>query len=381
MKVKLLIIAFSPLHRDPRVHRQIVFLQDHNIFDITTAGYTASKMPDLNFVRIELAERKNIKDKLLTGIKLKLGFFEKYYWNNDSVISAISQLKGFDFDIIIANDINTLPVALYLAKSNGAKVLIDCHEYTPREYDDQFKFSFFFKKYWDYICRTFLPKADMFTTVCGTIADEYQKNYGGDWEVITNAPFYADLNPKPVENNKIRIIHHGGLNPTRNIEKMIKLIDLLDDRFKLDFMFVNSDPGYLSKLKIIAKNNSRICFRDPVPMTEIARTINHYDIGLYLLPPAGFNNQMALPNKFFEFIQARLALAIWPSPEMAKITKEYNCGVVSDDFSVKSMAKTMNALTSEDIMHYKMNSDKAAVSLCAEKNGEILNRLVSTLLS
>jgi hypothetical protein len=32
---------------------------------------------------------------------------------------------------------------------------------------------------------------------------------------------------------------------------------------------------------------------------------------------------MALPNKFFEFIQARLAVAIWPSPEMSKITKTF----------------------------------------------------------
>lgn len=380
--MELLIISFSPLHRDPRVYRQLIFFKDDLEFNlnITAAGYTDPNIEGVKYVKVK-SYRPNILEKLFYGITLKLKRFEQFYWNNESVKDAMLSLKGKHFDIIIANDINTLPLAVLLSKDTNAKVLLDCHEYTPGEFDDRFTFNFFLKEYYDYICSTYIPIVDSKTTVCQSIADEYKKKYEGEWHVITNAPFYEKLDPKPVQNNKIRIIHHGGLNPTRNIEKMIKLIDLLDDRFKLDFMFVNSDPGYLSKLKIIAKNNSRICFRDPVPMTEIARTINHYDIGLYLLPPAGFNNQMALPNKFFEFIQARLALAIWPSTEMAKITKEYNCGVVSDDFSVKSMAKTMNALTSEDIMHYKMNSDKAALSLCAEKNGEILNRLVSTLLS
>lgn len=101
-------------------------------------------------------------------------------------------------------------------------------------------------------------------------------------------------------------------------------------------MFVNNNPSYYEKLLNLSKDNPRIKFRDPVPMTGVFQTINDYDIGLFLLLPVGFNNQMSLLNKFFEFIQARLSLAIWPSLEMGKIPREYNCGVVSEDFSVKS---------------------------------------------
>ena len=351
------------------------------MFDITAAGYTQPELPDLEFVRIEAPGPKSVKEKFLNGITLKLGLFEKYYWNNISVISAHAQLRGCEFDIILANDISSLPLAILLAKDTDAKVMIDCHEYTPREFEGHFIFSFFLEKYYDYLCKTYLPEADIKTTVCWHIADEYEKKYGGAWQVITNAPFYKDLQPSSINKDEIRMLHHGNLSTFRNIEKMIKLVDLLESRFHLDFMLVNNNPSYYEKLLNLAKNNPRINFRDPVPMAKVLSTINNYDIGLYLLPPIGFNNQMALPNKFFEFIQARLALAIWPSPEMGKISREYKCGVVSDDFSLESMAKALNALSNDDIMHYKMNSDKAARTLCAEKNGELLRQLLHSLFN
>ena len=40
-------------------------------------------------------------------------------------------------------------------------------------------------------------------------------------------------------------------------------------------------------------------------VATIVRTINQFDLGVYLLPPVNFNSAHALPNKFFEFIQAR----------------------------------------------------------------------------
>jgi hypothetical protein len=90
---------------------------------------------------------------------------------------------------------------------------------------------------------------------------------------------------------------------------------------------------------------------------------------------------MALPNKLFEFIQARLAVATWPSPEMAKIVRNYGCGLVSDDYSVSSMAKCLNQLSSEDVMLFKEASNKAAATLCAEINMEKFNQLVNSLLA
>ena len=49
---------------------------------------------------------------------------------------------------------------------------------------------------------------------------------------------------------------------------------------------------------------------------------NQYDVGVFLLP-ASFPNQVhVLPNKLFDYIQARLAVAIGPSHEMAEVVRD-----------------------------------------------------------
>ena len=76
---------------------------------------------------------------------------------------------------------------------------------------------------------------------------------------------------------------------------------------------------------------------------------------------------MALPNKFFEFIQARLAIAIVPSPEMARLTREFDCGVVAEDFSSLSLARALTGLTAQGIDWMKRGADRAARMHNAER--------------
>ena len=176
------------------------------------------------------------------------------------------------------------------------------------------------------------------------------------------------------------MIYHGAVHPSRKTKDMISLMDHLDDRFHLDLMLVKNNSRYFRKLCELVKTHPRVSLRDPVPMPDIPERINEYDIGLFLLSPETFSYRMALPNKLFEFIQGRLAVAIWPSPEMAKVVNEYNCGIVSEDFTVESMARKLNALSTDDIVEYKMNSHKAAGYLCAEKNKDMLLNIVEKLL-
>jgi len=77
------------------------------------------------------------------------------------------------------------------------------------------------------------------------------------------------------------------------------------------------------------------------------------------------NFNYALPNKFFEFIQARLALVISPNLAMAQIVQQYGCGVVSADYSPHRMAAAINALDVSAIDACKQASHNAAQELHA----------------
>jgi hypothetical protein len=222
------------------------------------------------------------------------------------------------------------------------------------------------------------------STVCNGIAQEYENFFkftAGSVKVITNAPEYQDK-IKPIELNKekIRLIHHGAAIKIRKLDLIIKMMRYLDpEKYDLTFMLVPAQKRYYEYLVKISRKFKNIHFREPVETFKIPETINQYDIGLVLLKPIGFNNKYTLPNKLFEYIQARLAIACGPSPEVAHIVKKYELGACSRYFTSRSLAKTVALLTPEKIMEYKNNSDKYANELSAEKNLILIQEIIDNL--
>ena len=372
--MKILVISFSNLLTDPRVIRQIDCLR--HAYEVTAAGFIGCAIPGIEFIQVDVRAR-TILGKVAAVARLKTGRYDAYYWSLSYVRSAWKKLSGKKFDVIVANDINALPLALRLA-SNG-KVLFDAHEYSPREFEDRWLWRFLFQRYAEDLCRTCLPRAAGMLTVSKGIAEEYQRVFGVPVDVITNASHYCDLMPAPVNPNEIRLVHHGAASPLRKLESIIELMDLLDERFVMDLFLLPVANGYVDHLRKLARHNPRIRFREPVAPSEIPRSTNAYDIGISLLPATSFNNYYSLPNKFFEFIQARLAVAAGPFPEMAAIVKHYGCGVIADSFSIESLAAKLNTVTVEQLVHYKHQADVAARELCFENYAPALLQKVRSV--
>lgn len=372
---KILIISFSVIYSDPRVMRQIRLLEKR--FHLTVAGF--GHKPDAAVEFIDLTRPLTSQTtRVWWGAKLLLGFFESYYWNRVEVHLAQNKIKPQTFDLIIANDISALPLALRLAA--GRPVLMDAHEYSPREFDDKWMWRILFGRYHHDLCRRYLPKASGMLTVCRGIADEYARHYGVNPEVVHNAPLDQKLVPSPVQAGRIRLVHHGAAIRSRHLETMIDVMKYLDERFTLDFMLVESDAAYMRDLRQKAAANDRIRFISAVPMSEICGTLNSYDMGIYLLPPVNFNHEYALPNKFFEFIQARLAVAIGPSPEMARVVKAFDCGVVADSFEPEDLAGVISKVSESALISYKSAADVAAAQVNYETGGKVLLQSVERLL-
>ncbi|MEN8638945.1 glycosyltransferase [Pseudomonas sichuanensis] len=371
---RILIISFSAIHSDPRVMRQVRLLEgDHRL---TVAGYGPRPDADIQFVALERSPAR-IARKAFWAAKLMLGAFDSYYWNQQQVRSAIAQLGAEKFDLVIANDVSSAPLAFRLA--GEAPVMVDAHEYSPREFEDKRLWRMLFGRYINDLCARYLPRAASMTTVCRGIADEYARVYGVKPLVIHNAPVHQHLAPTPVVEGRIRLIHHGAAIRSRHLAVMIEMMGYLDQRFSLDFMLMDSDPAYLLELREAAKGDPRIRFIPPVPMPEICQHLNGYDMGVFLLPPVNFNYEHALPNKFFEFVQACLGVAIGPSPEMANLLRAYECGVVADSFAARSLAASLQQLDTEAVTAFKQASHAAAAELNYERDGERLLSEVARL--
>lgn len=355
--------------------RQIRLLKEG--YELTVMGYGACPSEGINYIQLSEPAR-NFARRGLFAIKLALGLFNNYYWGMPQVRQTASRLANTNFDLMLANDLSALPLALKF-KGNG-KVLLDAHEYSPREFEDQWIWKLFFTKYYDFLCKKYLKQTDVMTTVCQGIAEEYTRQYGVTVDVVYNAPAKIDLQPSEVDPYVIRMVHHGLAIQSRHLELTIELMALLDDRFTLDLMLVSNDPKYMAKLRSLAANNPRIRFIPPVDMNQICTTINKYDIGLFLLPPVNFNYEYALPNKFFEFIQARLAIAIGPSPEMARLIEQHSCGIVASSFNPKDLADHLDLLTPQKIREMKYAAGKAAEELNYSNSGQNMLQKIESLI-
>lgn len=371
----LLIISLSESRRDPRVIRHLEALR--GLYCVDVAGFGDPPEGASRFIRFP--RHLSPSEKLWGLARLAVGRYESFYWKNRRMQSAFASLRGSAYRLILANDVDTLPLALAVA--GGVPVLLDAHEYAPRQFEDRWLWRSLFQPYFDYLCRTYLAKAAGMFTVSQGIAEEYAKCYGVASRVLTNAAKYEEVEASPVADQRIRLVHHGGAIRSRHLEAMIYMTDHLDDRFALDLMLVPNDPAYLRRLKRMSRTRPKIRFVDPVPMPEIIRAISRYDVGVFLLPPTNFNYTHALPNKFFEFVQARLAIAVGPSPEMSALVRRHGLGIVADTFDPRDLAGQLNRLTREDLVRMKQAAHGAARELCADVNRRLLLEEVDRLVN
>ncbi|KQN95237.1 glycosyl transferase [Arthrobacter sp. Leaf69] len=368
---RLLIISFSPIRSDPRVLKQVALFRGK--YHLITCGYGAApEGADEHFA---------LSADAVGWPSDRIGLLGRLYRRAYEKMSAVQQarqlLAGLSVDVVLANDLNTLPVAVDLKPKYG--VHSDLHEFAPKEKDDDLKWRLFVAPFMRWLCRTYLPQARSLTTVAPGIAAQYTSDFGVAAQVVTNAAPFAAGTPKPV-GETIRLIHSAAGQRYRKLENLIEAMRSAPPGVELDMIVMPNEPAYVAELKQAAADVPAVRFREPVPYAELVKTLSGYDVSLVFLPPTNFNMENALPNKFFEAVQARLGVVVGPSPSMVEIVKEYGFGTVTPDFSPSALATTIQSLDREQIMEWKRAADRAAGPLAAESQVKIWEAAIRDLL-
>jgi alkanesulfonate monooxygenase SsuD/methylene tetrahydromethanopterin reductase-like flavin-dependent oxidoreductase (luciferase family) len=158
---------------------------------------------------------------------------------------------------------------------------------------------------------------------------------------------------------------------------MLDAVDRVTRPVTLDLYLTENDPGLIAELR--DRQSDRVRLHAPVPYSELIRTLSEYDVGVFVLPPINFNYRWALPNKLFDFVQARLGIIVGPSPEMARVVERHGLGAVADGFSADDLAREIEALTTERVAEWKAASDRAAVELSSETQVRVWRDAVDAL--
>ncbi|MEI6264168.1 MAG: hypothetical protein WCP74_03635 [Sphingobacteriia bacterium] len=381
MKETILIISYSFLHKDPRVLRQIEVLKKD--YHLVVSGLTNPNLEGIDFIQAFEKPKNNLFQTLFDASLTLFRFDYILYWRSIHIKELFKDItlnyKKSCPKLIICNDIGFLPLASKLKEYWNCKLIVDFHEYAPLELDNNFLWRLRYKGYYTRVLKKYIPIIDLTSTVCYGIQKKFNEEFNVLPEVIYNSPFFKKLNPTITEQNVIKLVHHGIASRSRKLEIMIDMMDFLDSRFELNLILVDNDNVYIEELKS-RSIHKKVNFLPAVPTNDISEHINKFDIGLYILPPLNFNAEIALPNKFFEFIQARLCIAVGPSIEMKRVTEQYNIGIVAADFSPKTMAECLNKLTIKDVMDFKQKADLCSYELSFNSSASKIVKQVNQLL-
>jgi glycosyltransferase involved in cell wall biosynthesis len=287
-------------------------------------------------------------------------------------------------DILVANDLDTLPANYLVSKIRRKKLVYDSHEYFTEV--PELENRKFVKRIWTKLEKAMLPKIKYSYTVCDSIAGIYSNKYGINMQVIRNLPVYNVSSPKKTNSIRVKneriIIYQGVLNVGRGLELAIQAMKFVDNTA----LIIIGDGDIASKLKTQVCDSGledKVRFIERVPYDKLMSYAVQADIGISLEENLGLNYYYALPNKLFDYIHAGIPVLVSDFPEMAGIVKKYNVGLTTDTTEPLQLASLLREMieNEEKRKEWKQNLKKAAKELCWEIEEKKLLELYSEVIA
>lgn len=308
-------------------------------------------------------------------VRIYPGLAEKIFWRDPLLRQLYRLASTVTADVWLANDWNALPVAARLAQQQGGVYGYDTHELATDEYAEKLAWRLWQRPFVRALEARFIRQAKVISAVSAGIAGRLDDLYSlpRPTLVIRNTPNYEPCQFRPT-GERIGVLYHGIIVAGRGLEAAIESVVDWGAEFELSIRGPEN-PQFIRLLRArIAERRleGRVELLPAVPMMALVREATAYDIGFFALPPHSLHNEFALPNKFFEYIMAGLALCVTELPEMARLVREYGLGVTLPSLEPAAIAAVINALDRETIDRYKRNARAAASELCWERESERL---------
>jgi glycosyltransferase involved in cell wall biosynthesis len=354
-KKKIIVSVSNDLSNDQRIHRVCSSLIKLG-YDVTLTGRKQSKSPQIE------REYKTKRFRLLfnKGIFFYLCLNTRLFWYY--IFNS--------FDVLLANDLDTLAAAGLTKIIKRKKLIYDSHELfteVPELENKNFK-----KNIWLKIEKTFIRKADKSYTVCQSIADHYNTLYGIKMQVIRNLPISSPF-PDDYTTRTSTLIYQGALNKDRGIEIMIEAMQFISG-----FKLIIAGKGDLEKkLKVLSKElklDDRIKFTGNLNFEDLRQYTKTTKLGFSLEQGKSLNYKYSLPNKIFDYIQAGVPVVCSNYPEMSRIVNDFKLGLPINVKTGKELAEIINNLLSkpEQLLDFHNNCKIAAKELNWENEEKLL---------
>lgn len=339
---RIIISAISDLVTDQRVHRTAL--------TFTKQGW-----------KVTLVGRK-LKNSMPLNARRYRAFRFKLWFEKGPLFYAAYNIRLFvylmfrKFDLLVANDLDTL-LANYLAAFLKRKPLLyDSHEFFTGV--PELESNAFARNFWIKLERFLFPKLKYVITVNESIANLYAKMYQKEVKVIRNIPempllpalFNKDeIKSKiPVDpGKKLLVLQGAGINVDRGAEEAVIAMNYVEDAVLL---IIGSGDVILKLKKMVNENSleTKVKFLDKMPFDQLMTITRVADAGLTLDKDTNLNYRLSLPNKLFDYIHAGIPVLASYVPEVKKIVQQYNIGVVIENHDPKHIADRITYMFADE---------------------------------
>jgi glycosyltransferase involved in cell wall biosynthesis len=368
---RIILSVINDLVTDQRVHRVAATLMNHGA-NVTLIG---RKLPD----SLPL-------ERAYSTIRMKLFFKKTALFYAEYNIRLFFLLLGKKVDILVANDLDTLPANFLVSVIRRKPLMYDSHEYftgMPEVISRKFVYHT-----WKCLERFIFPKLKYIYTVNHSIAQLYKEEYGKEIHVIRNVPRRIVKENWPgrkalglPEDKKIILIQGAWINIHRGAEESVQAMCHLQGIILL----IIGGGAVWEDLKKIAREchiTDKIIFKPRMPYEELMAYTRLADIGLSLDKDTNINYRFSLPNKLFDYIQAEIPVLCSNLIEVANIVNTRQIGMVTESHDPVCLAEKIRDMFSDQqrLQQWKQNLAKAATELCWEKEETELVNIYKNLL-
>lgn len=287
-------------------------------------------------------------------------------------------------DIVYCNDIDTLLCGVAHKKKYGSRLVYDAHDIACDMFPGGFP-----RRYRDFLARyenAFIQNADAFISVNESAVQWFKRTYhfAAPGVVVSNC---MHIQQEEIAIHKLhsplRLYYHGFCDSTRGIENMLQGILMTEDTELVLRLLPSEYENELRHMVKELKLEGRVRFLEPVSAEKVIWAANEDgDIGIHASRVEQcINLELALTNKFIEYLKAGLPVISVPTAEQSRIIEEYTAGYIIPDNRPETIADILNKVKME-ADHYEVMASNA---LCAAKeqfNGKIHEeRLIKTVFN
>lgn len=350
-------VYFSEMRNESRIFKIADTLHRHEFFDeIYILGRVAFDLPPID----KLNERTTIfrLDAPFLSLLRKASGFRSLLW----YLAAIIKVINLRPQILSLHSVSFMPLGMLVKLCRPrTQIIYETHELETAT-NGASHVKKMLRRHVEALGMRFVAHT---IAVSPSICDWYATRYRTEEVslVMNCPPFFEKRKSDYLRNHfdlsadKTVFLYQGIMRPGRGIEGLVAALEKLPEDAVLVLLGYGDDFDEWYERSL---TSPRLFVHPAVPFEEVLEVTSSADCGISFMADTCLSHRFALPNKLFEFIQARIAVIVSPTIDQSNLVREAEVGLVCDGFDEAAIRRACEEFMNGMSGDLEGNLDRAA---------------------